>query len=484
MTGETELGSGPDAPAMYRGDKRQLRLTVPLSEPFPMQLYNSIAAAKQPFEPADPKRVTMYVCGPTVYNFAHIGNARPAVVFDLLYRLLRRRYGAEHVIYARNITDIDDKMMAAAKERGVPTSAIAAEFEAEYLADMGALGVLPPDIDPHCTDHIPEMIRMAEILIEKGAAYEAEGHVLFHVPAFPDYGRLSRRSRDEQVAGARVEVAPYKRDPADFVLWKPSTPDQDGWDSPWGRGRPGWHLECSAMAEKHLGRVIDIHGGGADLKFPHHENELAQSCCANGEDQMARYWVHNGFVNVDHEKMSKSIGNVLLARDLLADAPGEAIRWALLSAHYRQPLDWTDALLEQSRKNLDRLYRTLDGLPVPDGPAEPPPAVLAALEDDLNTPQAFAALFQFARTAKTAADAAALRAAGDLLGVLGEDPADWLGAGGGAEVDPEEIEGLIQDRLAARKAKDYAAADQIRDDLAARGVILEDGPAGTTWRVG
>ncbi len=445
-----------------------------------MQLYNSLAAEKQTFEPADPNRVTMYVCGPTVYNFAHIGNARPAVVFDLLYRLLRRRYGPEHVVYARNITDIDDKMMAAAKERGIKTSDVAAEFEAAYLADMGALGVMAPDIDPHCTHHVPEMIAMAKTLIAKGHAYEAEGHVLFSVPSFNEYGNLSRRSRDEQVAGARVEVAPFKRDPADFVLWKPSSDDQDGWESPWGRGRPGWHLECSAMAEKHLGEVIDIHGGGADLKFPHHENEIAQSRCAHGADAFARYWMHNGFVNVDAEKMSKSIGNVLLARDLLNEAPGEAIRWALLSAHYRQPLDWSDTLLNQSKRNLDRLYRTMDSLPE-GATAEPPAPVLSALEDDLNTPAAFAALFQFARTAKTAEDRAAMKAAGDLLGVLQEAPSEWLS--GGAKVDPSEIERLIEDRLEARKSKDFATADRIRDELAAKGIVLEDGAGGTTWRV-
>ena len=446
-----------------------------------MQLYNSLAAEKQTFEPADPNRVTMYVCGPTVYNFAHIGNARPAVVFDLLYRLLRRRYGPEHVVYARNITDIDDKMMAAAKEREIKTSDVAAEFEAAYLADMGALGVMAPDIDPHCTHHVPEMIAMAKTLIAKGHAYEAEGHVLFSVPSFNEYGNLSKRSRDEQVAGARVEVAPFKRDPADFVLWKPSSDDQDGWESPWGRGRPGWHLECSAMAEKHLGEVIDIHGGGADLKFPHHENEIAQSRCAHGADAFARYWMHNGFVNVDAEKMSKSIGNVLLARDLLNEAPGEAIRWALLSAHYRQPLDWSDTLLNQSKRNLDRLYRTMDGLPE-GATAEAPATVLAALEDDLNTPAAFAALFQFARTAKTAEDRAAIRAAGDLLGVLQETPSEWLS--GGAKVDPAEIERLIEERLEARKSKDFATADRIRDELAAKGVVLEVGAGGTTWRVG
>ncbi len=451
-----------------------------------MQLYNSLAAEKQTFTPADPSRVTMYVCGPTVYNYAHIGNARPAVVFDVLYRLLRRTYGADHVIYARNITDIDDKMMAAARERGVATDAIAAEFEAAYLEDMGALAVLAPNIDPHATHHVPQMIRLAESLIERGCAYAAEGHVLFDVTAFPDYGKLSGRSRDEQIAGARVEVAPYKRDPADFVLWKPSEPDQDGWESPWGRGRPGWHLECSAMAAEHLGQTFDIHGGGADLKFPHHENEIAQSRCAHGADVMARYWVHNGFVNVNREKMSKSIGNVLLARDLLADAPGEAIRWALLSAQYRQPLDWTDALLRQSTRNLDRLYKVLSDLPPATGPGEPPPAFLKAIEDDLNTPAAFAALFQFVKTAKTAEDRAALEAAGEILGLLRQAPEDWLAQSSDATlpaVDPAEVERLIADRISARKNKDFAAADRIRDDLVAKGVILMDSASGTTWRV-
>lgn len=449
-----------------------------------MQLYNSMNQAKETFAPADPKRVTMYVCGPTVYNYAHIGNARPAVVFDLLFRLLRRTFGADHVVYARNITDIDDKMMQAAADRGVKMAEVAAEFEAAYLEDMSALGVMAPTIDPHATHHIQEMIDLAAKLIASDNAYVADGHVLFNVPSFAEYGQLSRRSRDEQIAGARIDVAPYKHDPSDFVLWKPSRPDQEGWDSPWGYGRPGWHLECSAMAAAHLGNVFDIHGGGADLKFPHHENEIAQSRCGHGTDRMARYWVHNGFVNVDAEKMSKSIGNVLLARDLLKEAPGEAIRWALLSSHYRQPLDWTDTLLEQSKTNLDRLYRTLGALPKSRAPAEPPAAVLAALEDDLNTPAAFAALFQAARAAKTAEDRASLEAAGALLGVLGHDPEEWLAGAGAADVDAAEVESLIAARTAARKAKDFAEADRIRDAIAALGVTLEDGPGGTTWRAG
>ncbi len=449
-----------------------------------MQLYNSINQTKEAFVPADPKRVTMYVCGPTVYNYAHIGNARPAVVFDLLFRILRRKFGADHVVYARNITDIDDKMMAAAAERGLKMAEVAAEFETAYLEDMSALGVMAPTMDPHATHHIQEMIDLAARLIASGNAYAADGHVLFNVPSFAEYGELSRRSRDEQIAGARVDVAPYKQDPADFVLWKPSRPDQEGWDSPWGYGRPGWHLECSAMAAAHLGKVFDIHGGGADLKFPHHENEIAQSRCAHGTDQMARYWVHNGFVNVDAEKMSKSIGNVLLARDLLKEAPGEAIRWALLSAQYRQPLDWTDALLDQSKTNLDRIYRTLAALPKSDTPADPPVAVLAALEDDLNTPAAFAALFRAARTAKTPEDRASLEAAGALLGVLGHDPEEWLAGEGAGDVDAAEVERLIAARAAARKAKDFAEADRIRDAITALGVTLEDGAGGTTWRVG
>ena len=449
-----------------------------------MQLYNSINQMKEAFVPADPKRVTMYVCGPTVYNYAHIGNARPAVVFDLLFRLLQRTFGADHVVYARNITDIDDKMMAAAAARGLKMAEVAAEFEAAYLDDMSALGVMAPTMDPHATHHIQEMIDLAAKLIESGNAYVADDHVLFNVPSFAEYGELSRRSRDEQIAGARVDVAPYKQDPADFVLWKPSRPDQEGWDSPWGFGRPGWHLECSAMAAAHLGKVFDIHGGGADLKFPHHENEIAQSRCGHGTDQMARYWVHNGFVNVDAEKMSKSIGNVLLARDLLKEAPGEAIRWALLSAQYRQPLDWTDALLEQAKTNLDRIYRTLAGLPKSDAPADPPTAVLAALEDDLNTPAAFAALFQAARAAKTAEDRASLEAAGALFGLLGHDPEEWLAGKGAGDVDAAEIERLIASRVAARKAKDFAEADRIRDAITALGVSLEDGVGGTVWRIG
>jgi cysteinyl-tRNA synthetase len=330
-----------------------------------MQLYNSLARRKQNFTPHDPQRVTMYVCGPTVYSYPHIGNARPAVVFDVLYRLLRQRFAT--VVYARNITDLDDKINAAAATQGVAIEIITQRFTRVYHEDMEALGVLPPDVEPRATAHIPEMIAIIRSLIDSGHAYTADGHVLFHVPSFPDYGRLSRRDRREMLAGARVEVAPYKRDDADFVLWKPSTPGQPAWDSPWGPGRPGWHTECVCMIEKHLGPTIDIHGGGHDLQFPHHENEIAQARCAHHDAPLARFWMHNGFVNVNAEKMSKSIGNVLLVRDLLAEAPGEAIRFALLSAHYRKPLDWNEDTLPRACKALDRMYAALEGSPAAAG---------------------------------------------------------------------------------------------------------------------
>jgi cysteinyl-tRNA synthetase len=379
-----------------------------------MKLHNALTGRKEAFEPADPARPTMYVCGPTDYSYPHIGNARSAVVFDTLFRLLAHRYG--DVLYARNITDIEDKIIEAARAQGVPTDAIVARFTPAYHADMAALGVLPPTVEPVATDHVAQMLAMMATLIAKGHAYEADGHVLFHVPSFPAYGLLSRRSRAEMIDGARVEVAPYKRDPADFVLWKPSAPEQPGWDSPYGRGRPGWHIECSAMIERHLGTTIDIHGGGQDLRFPHHENELAQSSCAHGGAPLARFWVHNGFLNVEQEKMSKSIGNVLLVRDLLEQAPGEAIRYALLSTHYRKPQDWTASGLAQARQSLDKLYRTLEELPGPHEPSGMPAAVLAALEDDLNTPKAFAELFVLWHKANASTDQGERRALkGQLL---------------------------------------------------------------------
>lgn len=457
-----------------------------------LTLHNNWTRKKEVFEPADPNRVTMYVCGPTVYNYAHIGNARPAVVFDVLARVLRRLY--PHVVYARNITDIEDKIIAAAKEQGVEISAITDKYADIYRKDMGTLGVLAPDLEPKATETIPEMIAMMERLIEDGHAYAAEGHVLFDVQSYAEYGRLSGRDRDEMVAGARVEVAPYKKDPADFVLWKPSTPEQPGWDSPWGRGRPGWHIECSAMIEKHLGQTIDIHGGGIDLQFPHHENEVAQSTCAHHGAPLARFWLHNGFVNIESEKMSKSLGNVLLVHDLIDQAPGEAIRLALLNGHYRQPLDWTAEGLAQAKRMLDRLYGALRNLA--DVRAEAtsdavPDAFLKALLDDLNTPKALAELFAIAKRANTETDPgtkallkAELIGAGRLIGILEMDPEAWFAGGGTAShIDGEEIERLIAARNAARKEKNFAEADRIRDELAAKGVQIEDGPQGTSWRV-
>ncbi len=421
----------------------------------------------------------MYVCGPTVYNYAHIGNARPAVVFDVLFRLLRQRFGQKHVLYARNYTDVDDKINAAAKQQKIPISEITDKYKAIYQEDMAALSVLPPTLEPCATDHIPQMIRMIERLIESGHAYDAEGHVLFNVPSFDGYGRLSGRNRDDMIAGARVEVAPYKKDPADFVLWKPSTPDLPGWDSPWGRGRPGWHIECSSMIEAHLGDTIDIHGGGHDLIFPHHENELAQSTCAHEGAEYARVWMHNGFLTMNKEKMAKSVGNVVTVRDLLQNHRGEVIRLALLSAHYRQPLDWSDETLLQARKRLDGLYDVLDSIEGDAQPGSTPSGeFLDALFDDLNTPKALAVLAEAASAAaKSKANQAAdlkiqIQAAGSILGILQHDPDDWLRSG----TDRDEIEQLIDNREAARKNKDFAAADKIRDELAARNVEVRDRP--------
>ena len=455
-----------------------------------LRLFNTLTRSKEPFSPASPDRVSMYVCGPTVYNFAHIGNARPAVVFDVLYRLLKRRFGS--VVYARNFTDVDDKINAAAKETGQPIATVTERYIEAYHSDMTALGVLAPDLEPRVTEHIPEIISMAERLIARGHAYAVEGHVLFHVPSYPAYGALSGRNRDEMNAGARVEVAPYKRDPADFVLWKPSTPDLPGWESPWGRGRPGWHIECSAMIERRLGATIDIHGGGQDLIFPHHENEIAQGTCAHDGELYCRFWVHNGFVTVEGRKMSKSLGNVLLVRDLLDEAPGEAIRFALLGAHYRQPLDWSTDGLAQARHGLDRLYGVLRDLG--DAPDIACPfglldAFVAALEDDLNFPRAIAELFRIAKAARqatTAADCAkykaALREAGGLLGLLQEDPAVWFGQPTGEDGETARIQRLVEARRAARSARDYATADRIRDELAGLGVVVQDRADGPAWQ--
>jgi cysteinyl-tRNA synthetase len=449
-------------------------------------LHNTLTRQKEEFHPIDPARVRLYACGPTVYNYAHIGNARPAVIFDLLARLLRHAYGAEHVVYTRNITDIDDKIIQAAAETGEDISAITEKYARIYNEDMGALGVAVPDHQPRATEYIPQMIDMIEKLIKSGHAYAAEGHVLFHVPSWPDYGGLSRRSRDDLIAGARVEVAPYKKDPADFVLWKPSDERQPGWDSPWGRGRPGWHLECSAMNASINGQHFDIHAGGEDLIFPHHENEIAQSTCAHGGEKYVNYWLHNGHLMVEGQKMSKSLGNFLLVHDLIKEHPPEALRLVLLSAHYRQPFDFTRAGIDQAKRTLDRYYGLLrDHADAPDVAVPLPQGFIAALEDDLNTPRALAELAQIAKgfsTDKTRARAELL-AAGRLLGLLQQDPQDWFqGAADGAEADAAAIDAQIAARTAARANKDFAESDRIRDALAAQGIIIEDGPQGTTWR--
>jgi cysteinyl-tRNA synthetase len=432
-----------------------------------LRLHDTMARAKRVFEPADPARMTMYVCGPTVYSRAHIGNARPAVVFDLLSRLLRHLYGERSVVYARNVTDVDDKIIDAARAEGVEPAVITRRFEDFYLADMGALGVRPPDIAPKATETVGDMVAMIAGLVDSGHAYEADGHVLFHVPSDPDYGALGRRDREAMIAGARVEVASYKKDPADFVLWKPSAPDMIGWDSPWGRGRPGWHIECSAMIERHLGETIDIHGGGLDLIFPHHENEIAQSRCAHRGAPLARYWIHNGFLSMGSEKMSKSLGNIVTVGELLEQGhKGETIRLALLSAHYRQPLEWSETLVAQSRATLDRLYRAA-------GEAEAgqvDPGVLHALSDDLNTPLALSRL-------SAVDDPASLKGSAALLGLLETSPASWFQGEGDARVDE-----LVTARGEAKKRRDFAEADRIRAELAAEGIALEDGPGGTTWR--
>ena len=432
-----------------------------------IRLYDTMAREKREFVPADPRRITMYVCGPTVYGRAHIGNARPAVVFDTLRRLLEHQYPDADVIYARNVTDVDDKIIAAADAEGVAPSVITERFERFYLEDMGALGVREPSIAPHATAEIAPMIAMIQRLIDLGHAYAAEGHVLFNVRSDPDYGALSRRDRDAMLAGARVEVAPYKRDPADFVLWKPSADNVIGWDSPWGRGRPGWHIECSAMIRAHLGETIEIHGGGLDLIFPHHENEIAQSRCAHGGAPLARYWVHNGFVDMGAEKMSKSLGNVITPEQLLKSHKGETLRLALLSAHYRSPLPWTESLIAQSKAMLDRLYRAAGDVT----PGEADAGVVEALADDMNTPLALSRL--------SAIDSPSiLRGSAMLLGLLGESAESWFqGGDGGAD-----IERRIAARAEAKKNKDFATSDRIRDELKAEGILLEDGPQGTTWR--
>ncbi len=480
----------------------------------PLHIHDTLRREKRLFEPRNKDRVTLYVCGPTVYDYAHIGNARPPVVFDVLVRLLRRTYGADKVLYARNVTDVDDKINQKAAREGVPIGEVTARYEAAYLADMGLLNVSPPDIAPHVTDYIPAIVDQIQAIVDAGCAYAAEGHVLFDVSSYKAYGALSGRNLDDMIAGARVEVAPYKKNPHDFVLWKPSKADEPSWPSPWGEGRPGWHIECSAMIEKTLGLPIDIHGGGIDLVFPHHENEIAQGVCAHGHahgdqahDEYARYWMHNGFLTVDAEKMSKSVGNVLLLHDLVQAMPGEVVRWALLSAHYRQPLDWNQGLLDQSRKNLDRLYGVLrdadaaladfDEATLEEAERELAEnaldPVLDALEDDLNTPGAIAQLFGLGNALRELLNDAeadindvamarwSLKEAAGLLGVLSLTPDAWFE--GGDPTLKAEVEALLDQRAKARAAKDWPEADRIRDRLNALNVVVMDGPDGATWRV-
>ena len=453
-------------------------------------LYNTLKREKQVFEPQDPNRVTLYACGPTVYNYAHIGNARPAIIFDLLFRLLSKLY--PHVLYARNITDVDDKINAAAAEQNVDIDVISSRYSDAYHADMAALGVGLPSIEPRATEHIPQMIDMIERLIDSGHAYEAQGHVLFSIESFEQYGLLSGRDMNEMIAGARVDVADFKRHPGDFVLWKPSVEPQPGWDSLWGWGRPGWHLECSVMSEQHLGDTIDIHGGGQDLVFPHHENEIAQSVCAHGGKTFARFWMHNGFVTVNKRKMSKSLGNTLVVHELLKHYPGEVLRYLLLSAHYRQPLDWSDEALTRVQRTVDRVYGVIRDAAAKFGPLHaadsPSDEFMAALLDDLNTPEALAELNNEAKRLansddpESAHDAGGkLLAAGNVIGLFQLDPQSWL-AGDTEGLDDALIDQLIAERNAARKARDFARADEIRNQLQEMDISLEDVADGTRWR--
>ena len=440
-----------------------------------LHLHNTLTRKKENFEPLDAEHIRMYVCGPTVYDLSHVGNARPVVVFDVLYRLLKTIY--PKVTYVRNITDVDDKINAKAAETGEDIRTITERTADIFHKDMTALNALDPVFEPRATDHIPEMIDMIKVLLDKKHAYEAEGHVLFSVSSWDGYGKLSGHNWDEIIAGARVEIAPYKQDAADFVLWKPSNDGEHGWDSPWGFGRPGWHLECSAMSNKYLGEEFDIHGGGQDLIFPHHENEIAQSRCSHGTDSMAKVWMHNGYLMAEGEKMSKSLGNFYTVNDLLEEFPGEAIRLALLSTHYRQPMDFTKAGIAEAKRKLDGWYRLLNGA-IDEGAL--PEAVLAALSDDMNTPQAIAEMDSLANQARAGDSAAGsgLKAAANMLGLLQQDPEVWFKGAG----DEAAIDALIEQRLEARANKDFAESDRIRDELAGQGIVLEDGPEGTTWR--
>ncbi len=447
-------------------------------------LYNTLTRRKEPFVPLDSNSVRLYVCGPTVYDFAHIGNARPYVIFDVLNRLLRNMY--PKVTYARNITDIDDKIIKAAKENGEEINELTKRTSHYFWEDMKALGNLPPDVEPHATAHVNEMISMISCLLEKGNAYVSDGHVLFSVKSFPYYGQLSRCNHEEMIAGARVDVAPYKKDPEDFVLWKPSETGIPGWESPWGVGRPGWHIECSAMSLKYLGETFDIHGGGQDLIFPHHENEMAQTQACFGPHTFARVWLHNGMLTVNGEKMSKSLGNFITMHELLKKMKGEIVRFVLLSSHYRQPLDWNDQVVQQSRQSLDRLYNAFRGrdLNVEEPVFEP---IKAALEDDLNTPLAISVLHDIASRVHKAIHeneknkwASILKASGIWLGLLQEDAENWFK--GKTGIEESAILSLIEARNKARAHKDFAKADQVRQELLKAGVLLEDTPQGTIWR--
>ena len=458
----------------------------------PIRLTNTLTRTKEDFTPADPQRVTLYVCGPTVYNQAHIGNFRPVIVFDTLFRLLRAVYGEGHVIYARNITDIEDKIIAASLETGTSIASVTQKYAGLYNAESEAVNALPPTIEPWATQHVDGMLSIIESLIAKDHAYASEDGVYFHVPSMADYGKLSGRKLEDNEAGARVEVDTKKRDPADFALWKfakEGEPEDAIWDSPWGKGRPGWHIECSAMSAAHLGETIDIHGGGIDLTFPHHENEIAQSECAHG-NPMARVWLHNGFLDFGGEKMSKSLGNVVHLGDLLKNWHGEVIRFAMLSGHYRAPLDWTDELLAQSKTTLDRLYGALRRVWLETGGPAKDNGVFEAVADDLNTPIALAELSRLGTEANAAADKgdkaamadarADLLSAGKMLGILQETPEAW--EQGGDTDEKTRIDGLVAARLAAREAKDWAEADRIRDALAAEGIEIMDSAGTSTWR--
>lgn len=448
-----------------------------------MRLWNTLTREKQVFHPIDPGNVRLYACGPTVYDLAHIGNARPIIVFDVLFRLLRKLYGADHVSYVRNITDVEDKINERARSLGITIRDLTEKTTAQFHTDIAELGVLEPTVEPRATEHIAEMIILIQRLIDQGHAYAADGHVLFNVPSMPTYGALARRSLDEMQAGARVEVAPYKKDAMDFVLWKPSSDDTPGWDSPWGFGRPGWHIECSAMAWKHLGETFDIHAGGIDLVFPHHENEVAQTCCALGVDRMANYWLHNGFLQVEGQKMSKSLGNFKTINELLGDWPGEALRLTMLATQYRQPINWMADGVRDAKKTLDSWReQTCDVVDVPDLPEE----LLRALCDDLNTPQAIAVLHELRRDASKGVSGAAgrLKAGAGILGLLQVPQADWEAwRPRGSAIDDAQVEALIAARKTARASKNWAEADRIRDEIANMGVVLKDGPEGTTWEL-